>query len=128
MTLVQAVKAFSDEAAVERMFIEQRWPNGVACPDCGSQEIQTRKTRKPAPFRCRDCRRDFSVKVGTVMEGSNLPLSKWALATYLMSTSLKRVSSMKLHRDLGVTQKTAWGTVRAIVRDLGIDKSEFDRA
>ena len=48
------------------------------------------------------------MKVGTVMEGSNLPLSKWALAAYLMTTNLKGVSSMKLHRDLGVTQKTAW--------------------
>ena len=70
--------------------------------------MQERPTRKPQPYRCRDCRFDFSVKTGTVMQGSNLPLSKWALAAYLMTTNLKGVSSMKLHRDLGVTQKTAW--------------------
>ena len=67
ITLVRAVQMYSDEAAVERMFIEARWPNGVACPNCGSLNIQERPTRKPQPFRCRDCRKDFSVKTGTVM-------------------------------------------------------------
>ena len=108
ITLVEAVRKFSDEESVEKMFVETRWPNGVACPKCGSLNIQERTTRKPQPYRCRDCRKDFSVKTGTVMQGSNLPLSKWALAIYLMSTSLKGVSSMKLHRDLGITQKSAW--------------------
>ena len=108
ITLIEAVQRFSDEDAVERLFVETRWPEGVACPKCGSLNIQERATRKPQPFRCRDCRKDFSVKTGTVMQGSNLPLSKWALAIYLMSTSLKGVSSMKLHRDLGITQKSAW--------------------
>ena len=108
LTLVAAVQMFSDEQAVEQMFIAERWPNGVACPECGSLDIAERPTRKPQPFRCNDCRMDFSVKTGTVMHGSNLSLSKWALAAYLLTTNLKGVSSMKLHRDLGVTQKTAW--------------------
>ena len=108
MTLVEAVQEFTDEAKVERMFVEARWPNGVACPECGSLSLKARRTRKPQPFRCSDCRKDFSVKTGTVMQASNLPLSKWVLAAYLMSTSLKGVSSMKLHRDLGITQKSAW--------------------
>ena len=108
ITLVEAVKRFGDETAVEKMFIETRWPNGVACPSCGSLRVKDRPTRKPAPFRCYDCRMDFSVKTSTVMQGSNLSLSKWALAAFLMTTNLKGVSSMKLHRDLGVTQKTAW--------------------
>ena len=60
------------------------------------------------PYRCRDCRKYFSVKTGSVMEGSPLPLRKWAYAIYLDVTSLKGVSSMKLHRDLGITQKAAW--------------------
>ena len=108
LTLVQAVDAFKDEERAELMFMDARWPNGVACPFCGSVNVKDRPTRKPAPFRCNDCRKDFSVKTGTVMQGSNLPLSKWGLAIYLMSTSLKGVSSMKLHRDLGITQKSAW--------------------
>ncbi len=108
MSLVQAVSMFSNEVDVEVMFVEARWPEGVACPSCGSMDVQVRTTRKPQPFRCRSCRKDFSVKTGTVMEGSNLPLSKWAIASYIMTTSLKGVSSMKLHRDLGITHKSAW--------------------
>ena len=108
ISLVDAVKRFSDEAKAEHLFVEARWPDGVRCVRCDSANVSPRPTRKPAPFRCNDCRFDFSVKVGTVMEGSNLPLSKWAIAAYLMTTNLKGVSSMKLHRDLGITQKTAW--------------------
>ena len=108
MSLIDAVREFDNEEAVEQMFVEARWPDGVTCPFCESSNIVARASRKPAPFRCKDCRKDFSVKTGTVMHSSNIPLSKWALASYLMSTSLKGVSSMKLHRDLGITQKAAW--------------------
>ena len=125
ITLVEAVQRFSDEQGVEKMFIESRWPDGVACPECGSINIQERPTRKPQPFRCRDCRKDFSVKTGTVMQGSNLPLSKWALAAFLMTTNLKGVSSMKLHRDLGVTQKTAWHLAHRIRKAWESEKGLF---
>ena len=97
ISLVEAVRQFDDEAAVERLFVETRWPHGVACVECGSMNIQERPTRKPQPYRCRDCRKDFSVRTGTVMQGSNLPLTKWAMAIYLMSTNLKGISSLKLH-------------------------------
>ena len=60
------------------------------------------------PYRCRGCDKHFSVKTGTVMESSKLGYQTWAIATYLLTTSLKGVSSMKLHRDLGITQKSAW--------------------
>ncbi len=118
MTIVEAVNSFSDENQVEQFFIGSRWPNGIACPFCGSMDIRERTTRKPQPFRCGDCRKDFSVKTLSVMHGSNLPLSKWALAIYLMSTNLKGVSSMKLYRDLGVSQKTAWHLGHRIRRAL----------
>ena len=108
ITLIDAVMKFSTERKAEKWFIEQRWPNGIACPECGSLNIQTRKSRKPAPFRCRDCRKDFSTKTNTLMHDSKLKLSRWAIALYLYSTNLKGVSSMKLHRDLGITQKAAW--------------------
>ena len=108
LSLVEAVKQFSDEEAVEEKFIEARWPKGIECVRCASANIQRRPTRKPAPFRCRACRKDFSVKTWTVMDSSKLPLSTWALAAYLLTTNLKGVSSMKLHRDLHVTQKVAW--------------------
>ena len=103
---MDAAQQFSDEAEAARLFIEARWPDGVRCPVCDSDNVAERT--KPQPFRCRACRKDFSVKTGTVMEGSNIALGKWAMAIYLLTTNLKSVSSMKLHRDLGVTQKTAW--------------------
>lgn len=118
VSLAEAVEQFGDEQAVERMFIRLRWPDGMCCPRCGSIDVVPRPNRRPLPFRCRDCRRDFSVKTGTVMHGSNLPLGTWAMAAYLLNTSLKGVSSMKLARDLGVTQRTAWHLAHRIRRAM----------
>ena len=108
MTLMDAVREFSNEDNVEAFFVDARWPTDIACPECGSVDVLVRANRKPQPFRCRDCTFYFSVKTYTVMHGSRVPLSKWALAAFIIATSLKGVSSMKLHRDIGVTQKTAW--------------------
>ena len=108
ITLIQAVKMFDTEEKAEAWFIARRWPNGVACPKCGSVNVAEVKSRKPQPFRCRDCRKHFSVKTDTLLHSSKIPLSKWAIAFYLFSTNLKGVSSMKLHRDLGISQSAAW--------------------
>ena len=108
ISLPEFFEMFPDEQSAEDWFIETRWPSGVHCPACDSDNIQTRPTRKPQPFRCRACRNDFSVKTGTVMQSSNLKLRAWALGVYLVTTDIKGVASMKLHRDLGITQKTAW--------------------
>lgn len=108
ISLVQLTKMFPNEEAAERWFVQQRWPGGVTCIRCNSTNIQERKTRKPQPYRCRDCRKDFSVKTDTLMHNSKLTLQQWAFAMYQMSTSLKGASSMKLHRDLDITQKSAW--------------------
>ena len=108
MTLIEAVQKFSDEAATEQYCIDTRWPDGPICPRCKSETVKERTNRKPRSFRCNSCRFDFSVKTGTVMEGSNIKLSKWLLAMFIMSTSLKGTASMKLYRDVGITQKTAW--------------------
>ena len=125
LTLVEAIRMFDDKDAVEDLFIEARWPNGIACPKCGSMDIQERPTRKPQPFRCRSCRKDFSVKTGTVMQGSNLTLSQWAIATYQMNTSLKGVSSMKLSRDLGISQQSAWHLAHRIRKAWEADGGLF---
>ncbi len=108
LSLVELIQMFPDDMAAEQWFVETRWPDGVHCPKCGSLNVQERPTRKPQPYRCRDCRKDFSVKTGTLMQGSNLGLQTWVLAIYLVTTGIKGTSSMKLHRDLGITQKTAW--------------------
>ena len=108
ITLMEAVKRFDTEEKAEAWFVAQRWPDGIACPFCGSVNVATVASRKPQPYRCRDCRKHFSVKTDTLLHSSKIPLSKWAIAFYLFNTNLKGVSSMKLHRDLGIGQKAAW--------------------
>ena len=109
ISLIEAVQKFGDDATAEAWFVARRWPNGIACVECGSLNIAPRQNgRKTPTYHCNDCKKDFTVKTGTIMHDSKLPLSKWALAFYLFSTNLKGVSSMKLHRDLGITQKSAW--------------------
>ena len=85
-----------------------RWNGEPACPNCGSVNVQTGAKHPPMNYRCRDCRKFFSVKTGTVMQSSKLGCQTWAIATYLLATGIKGQASMKLHRDLGITQKTAW--------------------
>ena len=110
LSLIEAVERFRDEAEAEAWFVERRWPNGIECVYCDGKRIAPRKSRnrKTSLYHCNDCKRDFTVKTDTILHDSKLPLSKWALAFYLFTTNLKGVSSMKLHRDLGITQKTAW--------------------
>ena len=105
---MELFELFPNEEAAERWWIASRWPNGVACPSCGSLDVQKRRTKKPQPYRCRSCRYDFSPKTGSLMQGSPLPYRTWVIAIYILTTGIKGTSSMKLHRDLKVSQKTAW--------------------
>ncbi len=106
--MLELAAMFPDEQAATKWFESIVWPDGERdCPRCGS--VNTHEASHPKmPYRCRDCRKYFSVKTGTVMADSPIPLQKWVYAIYLNLTNLKGVSSMKMHRDLGVTQKTAW--------------------
>ena len=125
LSIKQLTRQFPDEKTAERWFVNNRWPSGIACPKCGSMAIQDRPTRKPQPYRCSDCKNDFSVKTGTLMHNSPLGCQTWAIALYLFSTGLKGTSSMKLHRDLGVTQKTAWHLAHRIRESWRDDKTLF---
>ena len=122
ITLLEITRQFDTPEKGEAWFMEQRWPDGVACPHCGSVNVAS---RKPQPFRCRDCRKHFSVKTGTVLHSSNISLDKWAIAFYLYMTNLKGVSSMKLHRDLGITQKAAWHMAHRIRETLAVTGDRF---
>ena len=123
MSLVEIIRMFPDDAAAERWFTKVRWPDGAHCPHCGSLNIQDGTAHKTMPYRCRDCRKWFSVKTGTVMQSSKLGLQVWAVATYLLTTGLKGQASMKLHRDLGITQKSAWHLAHRI-RETWAKKNE----
>lgn len=107
ISLLELAEMFPTEDAAREWFEAIIWPDGRWCPGCGSVNTHECSHAK-MPYRCRDCRKYFSVKTCTVMAASPLPLRKWVYAVYLDLTSLKGVSSMKLHRDLGVSQKTAW--------------------
>lgn len=108
ISLPELMRMFPDDEAAERWFAEIRWPDGVACPRCGSLSVQRGCKHRTMPYRCRDCARKFSVRTGTVMQSSKLGYQTWALAIYLLNTSLKGVSSLKLARDLKISQKSAW--------------------
>ena len=108
LSLDQLYEKFPTESVSRAWFEQVRWPNGRACPRCGNMETTEAKNGGTMPYHCSPCRRYFSVKTGTVMQSSKLPIRTWIIVMYLMSTSLKGVASMKLHRDLGITQKTAW--------------------
>jgi len=107
-TLQEAVTYFADKQTAHGFFVAIRWPNGVACPrhGCGSADVTTIRNR--AEWRCRECGRHFSVKVGTVFESSPIGLDKWLPALWLLTANRNGVSSYELGRALGVTQKTAW--------------------
>lgn len=108
ISLIELAEMFPDEAAATAWFESLVWPNGRHCPHCGSTETAEASPSKKQPYWCGACRKGFSVRIGTALERSHVPLRKWAIAIYLEMVSLKGVSSMRLHRDQKVTQKTAW--------------------
>ena len=102
---------FNDETAAREHLESIRWPHGPECPHCGGTERNSRlngASHRPGLLFCGDCRKQFSVTVGTVFERSKVPLSKWLYACHLMCASKKAISSKQLERMLGVTYKTAW--------------------
>ena len=108
ITLAQLFKMFPDDETAMAWVERIRWPDGPTCPHCGGDRITHPVKHKTMTHRCKDCRKWFSVRTGTCMESSRLGLQTWVVAIYLLNTGLKGQASLKLHRDLGVTQKTAW--------------------
>lgn len=113
LTLLQVANMFGEEAKAKAWIEEHRWPNGPHCPKCGSFNVQSNIKHHSMTHRCRDCsngksRTMFTLRMGTVMEGTKMPYRVWAIGLYLFTTNLKGISSMKLHRELGIGQKAAW--------------------
>ena len=126
ISLKAAIQSFGDDLKAEAWFIERRWPDGIQCTYCESKRVSDKKSNRKTPqHHCKDCGRDFTVKTGTIMQDSKLSLSEWALAFYLYTTSLKGVSSMKLHRDLEIRQPSAWYLAHRIRETWKDDLDKF---
>jgi transposase-like protein len=108
-------KIFSDEDAARDMLEKMRWPDGAICPHCGNMKAYklTAKEGSKSPvrkgvYKCAACRKQFTVKVGTIFEDSHIALNHWLYAIYQMCASKKGISAHQLHRTLGITYKSAW--------------------
>ena len=110
ISLKRLGEMFPDDEKAREWLEAQLWPQGPHCPHCGSFNVQCNIKHRSMTHRCRDCakRPQFSLKTGTVMADSNLGYRDWAIAIYLLTTNLKSVSSMKLHRDLEIAYSSAW--------------------
>ena len=108
ISVVETTRMFPDDAAAESWLTKTRWPHGVRCPHCDASNVLEVETRKPQPYRCRACRKHFSVRTNTLMQNSKLSLQVWATAFYLLAIHAEGTSDPNLYRSLGVTQKTAW--------------------
>ena len=121
---VKLMKLFPDDANAETWFAKQRWGNEPVCPHCQSTNVQT-GAKHHMPYRCRSCRKRFSVRVGTVMQDSKLSYQVWAMAIYIVDTGIKGVSSMKLHHGLDITRTTAWHLAHRIRKSWDMEIEEF---
>jgi transposase-like protein len=108
-SIIEFQKHFDTDEKCREFLEQQRWGGTPACPHCGSTNVHRFSTDKRI-FKCREkqCRQKFSVTVGTIYENSKLPLTKWFLATYILSIHSKGISSLQLANWLGITQKSAW--------------------
>jgi transposase-like protein len=105
-TLQQAIRYFSDEQVCIDTVAAMRWPDGPVCPKCGHNQHYYLATQKR--WKCKECSKQFSVKVGTIFEDSPIPLDKWLAALWMLVNCKNGISSYEVGRDLGITQKSAW--------------------
>lgn len=108
----EAVRYFSDPDVADEYVASLRWPSGRICPSCGSTEHSYISTRRL--WKCRACKRQFSIKVGTIFEGSSLGLDKWLPAVWAAANPETAVSTRELAHAIGVTQRSAWFMLRRI--------------
>lgn len=101
-------RKFPDEEAARKFFEGRRWDGDPVCGHCGSVSFTECKEHKPMAYRCKDCRAHFIVRTGTVLAESRLPLPKWLLAIYMLTSARKGIPSTQIARELGITQKSAW--------------------
>lgn len=124
-TLLEAVQYFADEDVAVAFLANLRWPSGEqVCPKCGSEREHTYIAKRRI-WRCRDCKKDFSIKVGTIFEDSPIQLGKWLPAMWMLANCKNGISSYELARDLGITQKSAWFMLHRL--RLATQAGSFDK-
>jgi transposase-like protein len=113
-TLIEAVRYFQDLDVANAFVAALRWPDGPRCPDCGGNELGYVKTRRLWQCKNKTCKRQFSVKVGTIFEDSPIPLDKWLASIWMIANAKNGISSHELGRAIGLTQKSAWFVLHRI--------------
>jgi transposase-like protein len=111
-TLAEAIRYFSDLDVATEFVATLRWPGGPVCPECGSGNYSYLSTRRL--WKCKICKKQYSVKVGTLFEGSPIELDKWLVTIWMLANSKDMASTYEIHDAIGVTQKTAWSMVQRI--------------
>ena len=127
LTLLQVADMLKDEDTAKAWLEKQRWPDGPRCPYCDSPNVQSGIKHKTMTHRCRECEGKpmFTLRTGTVMEGSKLKYRIWAVGIYLFTTNIKGISSMKLHRELGTGQKAAWFMLHRLRKAFEVEVGPF---
>ena len=125
LSIIQLFEMFPDDKTAERWFEKQRWPNGVHCPCCESDNVHESAAHPTMPYQCNSCKKWFSAKSKSVMHSSKLGYQKWAIAIYMFVTHPKGVSSIQLHKALGITQKSAWHMLHRIRKAYNIIDEPF---
>lgn len=125
-TLMEAIRFFADPDVALEFMCDLRWPDGVACPTCGSMEVRFIGTRRMWECKEKHPRKQFSIKVGTVMEDSPIGLDKWLATIWMIANDKNGISSYEVARSIGVTQKSAWFMLHRI--RLAMEDGTFNRA
>jgi len=130
INIIKLAREYSNEAKARKLFEAWRWPNGPICPHCKHDEVykltskkETKNKVRPGLYCCAACRKTFTATVGTALEDSHVPISKWLMAIFILCSSKKAVSAHQLHRMLGVTYKTAWFMAHRIRYSMGDDSN-----
>ncbi len=122
LSVFEFFELLPDEQTAIDLFTSVRWPDGVICPRCKS--ARTKQIAKQNRHNCNDCRRQFSVRTGTIFERSKIPLRKWFYALYLFQIARKGVSSIQLGKELGIEQKSAWRMLHKIREAMAPDPEQ----
>ena len=113
-TLSDAIRYFADEQVCIDTVAAMRWPNGVQCPACLTPDARQHWLKNQRRWQCRDCGKQYSVKVNTIFEDSPIKLDKWMTAMWLLANCKNGISSYEIARDINVTQKSAWFMLQRI--------------